>query len=102
MTKLGANKFTAVYEVFKDEYEGENTYELTNLSVLFEKHKEEDMSVGEYTPTYNYGVIGALENYPSGSYRVFVVGELVYWKDYYSEHSVNDEINYVSVEEYND
>jgi hypothetical protein len=100
VNKLGTNKFTAVYEVFKDEYEGENTYELTNLSVLFEKHREEDMAVGEYTPTYDQGVVGVLESYPSGSYRVFVIGKLVYWKDYYGEHSVSDEINYVSVEEY--
>lgn len=92
------NKFTAVYTInkFKDGDE-DFGHELLDLQVLFESPYEEASTIGEYSPTYDHVIHNILKPSPEGLYSVYVVGYLVYTKDYYGECDVEDEIEYASV-----
>ena len=95
-----SNKFTAVYYVNKFKEDDESfRHELLDLQVLFESFYEDNETIGEWTPTYDNVIENVLANNPSGYYRVFVIGYLVYTKDYYGEVDIEDFIEYSSVSE---
>jgi hypothetical protein len=94
------NKFTAVYYVNKfGEEDGTFGHELLDLHTLFESPCEETGTIGEHTPTYDCVTEGILLDYPAGCYSVFVMGYLVYTKDYYGEVDLDEFIEYHSVTE---
>jgi hypothetical protein len=95
-----SNKFTAVYYVNKFKEDDESFgHELLGLEVLFESFYEDNEVLGEYTPTYTHVTESLLHDHPSGHYRAFVAGRLVYTRDFYGEVDVEDVIEYSSVKE---
>jgi hypothetical protein len=95
------SKFAATYFINKclDGDDGDFSYELLDLHVMFDNFYEEQELVGEYTSTYDEVTYEILKEHPFGVYQVFVIGDITYSTDYYGESDVDVELDYWDVKE---
>lgn len=95
------SKFAATYFINKclDGDDGDFSYELLDLHVMFDNIYEEQALVGEFTPTYDEVTYEILKEHPFGIYSVFIIGDITYSTDYYGESDVYVEIDYHVVRE---